>query len=140
MLTALATRYVLQLEERLTEVADKHAQLPPLERLIEIGMTYVEFGQSHPALFSLTSSPDQIDIHDAHLSEARERAWTILRDVVYEAQQTGWRADQPTEGVALTCWVLVHGSAALWREGWLTAQFPDAAVRELVRSMFVNLL
>jgi AcrR family transcriptional regulator len=139
MFTALATRYVARLEEHLLQAAAERADLPPLERLVELGMTYVEFAQDHPGLFSLTASPDQVDVHDPALGAARERAWAVLRDVVEEAQRTGWRTEQPTAGVAMTCWVLVHGSAALWREGWLTAQFPDAAVRELVRGMLIGL-
>lgn len=140
MFTALATRYVVRLEQRLARAAAESAELPPLEGLVEIGMTYIDFAQSHPALFTLTSSPDQIDIRDHDLSQAREQAWSILHDQVVKAQQTGWRKDQPPETVALACWVIVHGSAALWREGWLAAQFPDAAIRETVRGLLLNLI
>lgn len=140
MFTALATRYVVRLERHLADAAAERAALPPLERLLEIGMAYVDFAQGHPALFTLAASPDQVDTRDPELVAARERAWAILRDAVVEAQREGWRADQPAEGVAATCWVLVHGSAALWREGWLAAQFPDAAVRPLVRGVFSSMV
>jgi AcrR family transcriptional regulator len=140
MFTALATRYVERLGRHLAQVAIDQSEEPALDRLVEIGMTYVDFAQANSGLFTLTASPDQIDVHDRALSEARERAWSILHEAVIDAQRTGWRAEQPPEGVAMTCWVLVHGSAALWREGWLAAQFPEAAVRELVRGMLLNVI
>lgn len=140
MLTALATRYVERLEQHLRQAAADVAERPPLEQLVEVGMAYVEFAGSNPGLFTLTASPDQIDVHDPALSGARERAWSILYDIVVEAQREGWRTHLPPEAVALSCWVLVHGSAALWREGWLAAQFPQAQVRELVRGMLLSLV
>lgn len=140
MLTALATRYVQRLEQHLGEAASGVADRPPLEQLVEVGMTYVEFAGSNPGLFTLTASPDQIDVDDPALSGARERAWSILYDIVVEAQREGWRTHLPPEGIALTCWVMVHGSAALWREGWLAAQFPKAEVRDLVRGMLLSVI
>ncbi|MEH3053249.1 MAG: TetR/AcrR family transcriptional regulator [Patulibacter minatonensis] len=140
MLTALATRYVERLGEHLTHAVANASDRPPLEQLVEVGMAYVEFSGANPGLFSLTASPDQIDIDDPALSAAREASWSILHDVVVEAQREGWRAHLPAEGVALTCWVLVHGSAALWREGWLAAQFPRAELRELVRGVLLSVI
>lgn len=140
LFTALAARYVDRLHRRLLEVATDHADAPALDRLVELGIGYVEFAQANSGLFTLTSSPDQIDAADPELAAARERAWSVLRGAVHDAQQTGWRADQPTQAVAMGCWALVHGSTALWREGWLSAQFPDASLRQLVRAMLESAL
>ena len=140
LMTALAARSVDRMHARLVEVAEKHADAPALERLTELGMAYVEFAVANPGLFSLASSPEQIDPDDPDLSAARERAWSVLSDTVRDAQATGWRADLPTAGVALACWALVHGSTGLWREGWLSAQFPDAPVRDLVRQLLASAL
>lgn len=64
----------------------------------------------------------------------------MLRDAVVDAQQTGWRSDQATDSVALGCGALVHGSAGLWREAWLGAQFPDTAMSELLRATLLGAL
>jgi AcrR family transcriptional regulator len=140
MLTALATRYVERLEQHLRQATADVSDQPPLEQLVEVGMTYVEFAGSNPGLFTLTASTDQIDVHDPALNSARERAWSILYDIVVSAQREGWRSNLPPEAIALACWVVVHGSAALWREGWLAAQFPEAQIRELVRGMLLALV
>lgn len=140
LFTALAVRGVERLHARLLEVAAAYAEAPPLERLVALGMTYVEVAQAHPGLFTVTASPDQIDADDPALVDARDRAWSVLRDTVRDAQQTGWRTDQSTEGVALACWALVHGTAGLWREGWLDAHFPDAVLGDLVRGMLAAAL
>lgn len=140
LFTALAARYVDRLYRRLLEVAAEHADEPALDRLVELGIGYVEFAQATPGLFTVTSSPDQVDAADPELAAARERAWSVLSGAVHDAQQTGWRADQPTQAVAMGCWALVHGSTALWREGWLGAQFPDVPLRQLVRAMLVSAL
>lgn len=133
LFTALATRVWDRMYVGMAELARTQADRPPLERLIDLGLAYIDLGMANPELFTLVSSPDQIDHADEALVAARANAWGILSDAVHDAQQAGWRADLPTETVALGCWALVHGSAALWREGWLAMKLPDDAVREELR-------
>lgn len=140
LFTALATRTWDRMSTDMAELAQAHAGQPPLDRLVELGLAYIDFGRANPELFTLVASPDQIDHADVALIEARSRAWGLLSDVVRDAQGEGWRADQPTETVALGCWALVHGSTALWREGWLAMQLPDDGVREALRGVLVGSL
>ncbi len=140
LFTALAARTWDRMYAGLVELAAQHAGQPPLERLVDLGMAYVDFGMANPQLFTLVASPDQIDHDDAALIAARSRAWGVLSDCVRDAQATGWRADQSTDEVALGCWALVHGSAALWREGWLHMMVDDHAVRGVLRQVLAGAL
>lgn len=140
LFTALATRVWDRMHAGMEELARAQEGRPPLERLIDLGLAYIDVGMANPELFTLVSSPDQIDHADAALVAARANAWEILSDVVRDAQQEGWRADLPTETVALGCWALVHGSAALWREGWLAMKLPDDEVRDELRRVLQSLV
>lgn len=140
LFTALATRIWDRMHDGLSELARAHAGRPPLERLIDLGLAYIDVGMANPELFTLVSSPDQIDHADEALVTARSKAWEILSDVVREAQREGWRADLPTDTVALGCWALVHGSAALWREGWLAMKLADDEVRDELRRVLSALV
>lgn len=133
LFTALAARTWDRMYAGLVELAAQHAGQPPLDRLVDLGLAYIDFGLANPELFTLVASPDQIDHDDAALIAARSQAWGVLSDCVRDAQEAGWRAGQATESVALGCWALVHGSAALWREGWLRMFVDDAAVRDALR-------
>lgn len=140
LFTALATRAWDGMYVGLAEQATAHAGAPPLERLVDLGLAYIDFGRANPELFTLVASADQIHHADEALVAARTRAWGILSDCVEDAQRGGWRADQPTETVALGCWALVHGSTALWREGWLTMIVPEGEVRDVLRGVLLGSL
>ena len=138
LLTAVAARSAERLQDVFCEAADASTVDDPLEHLADIGMLYVEFAHANPGLFTLVSNSDHVDMTDPALVAARDASWVVLNDAVRHAQQTGWRADQETERIALVCWAIVHGSAALWSEGWFSAYGSDDDVRAMIRDMLVD--
>lgn len=139
MLTALAARSIDHLRTALEETVKQQKSKPALLRLAILGMTYVDFTMANRGLFTLASSPDQIDIDDPTLDSARRSAWVVLADTVAEAQLGGWRAEEDTETVALACWALVHGSAGLWRGGWMDSQSNETS-REAIWKVLTTVL
>src|SRR5262245_1421759 len=74
LFTALATRTWDRMYASLAGLAAGHAGEPALDRLVELGLGYIDFGRANPGLFTLVASADQIDHADAGLVAARERA------------------------------------------------------------------
>ena len=139
LLTALASRGTERLRCALIDTVAAAEGQDPLVRLADLGMTYVDFAVVNRGLFVLASSPAQIDIRDPELTRVRRAAWDVLADTVAEAQRDGWRTDQDTDIVAMLCWSMVHGSAGLWRDGWLEFQHGDEA-RRAIRKMLTTIL
>lgn len=130
LMTAVAARGVARLGRRMEEVAASSSG-SARERLSAIGVAYVEFADQHRALFALAARPELIDASDEGLLQARLAAWGVLAAAVADAQAEGWRADEPTEDVAMLCWTVVHGTATLWRDGMLSIQQPGLSLHEL---------
>ncbi|MBP7682080.1 MAG: TetR/AcrR family transcriptional regulator [Deltaproteobacteria bacterium] len=120
LLTALATRGFLALHAALG-AADVHAAAAaPLERLRCLGVAYVEFAVTEPALFrlmfgelapSMDASPelaDAIRLAGAHLPRAAQAVQAELRSA-------------STEDITLLAWSVVHGVASLYLDGHLRA-------------------
>ncbi|MGW5051820.1 TetR/AcrR family transcriptional regulator [Actinokineospora sp. NPDC004072] len=121
LLTALAT-------EGFTRLADELAPAAP--DLRELAVAYVRFALGNPGHFEVMFRRDLLRADDARLAAARERSGQLLRRGV------GDRAD-----AALAAWSLVHGFAALWREGALagsalaTDPDPEALARQMIEAI-----
>lgn len=92
------------------------ADLSPAERLVELGLRYVEFARRHPDQFlmifnTLPSSRTSID-----QPVDRGTPYDILLKTVQAAIEVGeFEAtnEQAAEGVAYSLWALMHGRAML---------------------------
>jgi AcrR family transcriptional regulator len=135
LLTAVAVRSLALLREQIIDalLAAEHATAR--ERLSIVGTTYVRFASEHAAVFTLATRPELLDTNDEALIHERLETWTVFAHAVIEAQNEGWRADQPPEVVALLCWSVVHGATALWRDGLLPLQLPDVTLEQLAQTV-----
>jgi AcrR family transcriptional regulator len=92
------------------------ADLPPTERLIELGLRYAKFARHNPEQFlmifnSLPSSRVSID-----QPVDRDTPYHILLNTVQAAIRAGEfevTGDQVVEGIAYSLWALMHGRAML---------------------------
>jgi AcrR family transcriptional regulator len=116
LLTAIATEGFHALARHLSEVHESGAQ----QRLAALGRAYIDFGLSHPALFELMFTPDELHATDSELVAAQQQAIGSLTTAV--SRLAGIDAAAPdTPKLALISWALVHGLVVLTRDGALQA-------------------
>ncbi|MEV0299437.1 TetR/AcrR family transcriptional regulator [Nocardia sp. NPDC050710] len=85
--------------------------------LREVAVAYIRFALNHPGHFDVMFRRDLLRADDSRLTEARTRSGAALRGGVAELQADRPRPHQ--RATQLAAWSLVHGFAALWREGAL---------------------
>jgi AcrR family transcriptional regulator len=118
LLAALATEGYTRLHAAMLRAAP--ADVAPVDRLRELGVAYVRFARREAAHFRVMFAPELADRRAFPALEAASRATlTLLLDVVRAGQGAGaLREAEPAE-VALACWSLAHGLAALALDGQL---------------------
>jgi AcrR family transcriptional regulator len=92
------------------------ADLPPAERLVELGLHYVEFARCHPEQFlmifnTLPSSRTSVD-----QPVDQNTPYDILLKTVQaaiEAGEFGITEEWAAEGIAYSLWAIMHGRAML---------------------------
>lgn len=87
------------------------------ETLVGLAQGYVEFAETHPALFRLMFGHEISELEDEPgLREAAENSYVLLQEATesYLAQTGGAPATAPVK--ALAAWSLVHGLAHLLLE------------------------
>ena len=119
LLAAVAEHGFRELADRLT--AATAAAVDPRAGLAALGVAYVLFAREQPSLFKLMFGPmiEQKSGHPA-LDEAGGACFNALRQAV--AAANFFDGDSNAGDVALACWSLVHGLAALIVDGRLTEQ------------------
>lgn len=132
LLTALAidgfvqlTKYMRQLQDELTDDATA------IMRVGAVGIAYVTFADSHPAMFSVMVRGELQHENDPELAEAQVECFSVLVRAIQAAQAEGWGAEHPTDTLALLCWTAVHGIATLWRDGGVSTFYPDLTLEEV---------
>jgi AcrR family transcriptional regulator len=120
---ALAHEASARMDARMS-VAEEAAGDDPRERLLGIGMMYVEFAVEEPAYYAAFNAPE-VNNPVAQLVEVQPPdeqgdTWQRLLDAVVACQAAGElpAGDPVILGVYL--WALVHGLAELWRNGPLS--------------------
>jgi AcrR family transcriptional regulator len=129
-------------EEALRALADYFAEvpseLPPGERIIALGLRYLDFARDEPELFTLIFT--RLPIQFATWDEFVEHAWPF--SVLLDEVRKGVRAGELQVGLgrgaaelAYGCWAFVHGLAMLrlTRMRGVETDF-DALHRVLVRA------
>ncbi|HYA35686.1 MAG TPA: TetR/AcrR family transcriptional regulator [Candidatus Binataceae bacterium] len=86
----------------------------PAERLLGLGVGYVEFATAHRAHFRVMFGRELIDKSQfPDLAKAASEAFSVLYDTILECQRAGvTRRDDPAEQ-AFAAWSIVHGLANL---------------------------
>lgn len=86
----------------------------PIERLINVGLSYYDFADEHPAHFRLMfgGSLECKDKYEA-LIETEEKGHEIVAFVVNECMSLPKAPKVSSEIVQIACWSLVHGLANL---------------------------
>ncbi len=117
LLSALAAdgfeRFLATTNARLQAAAGR----PPRERLVAIGLGYIEFARRNPALFRLMFSSNKADLQNEALQKPAAEAFQQL--VTGVGETTGTDPYESREGqlqVAAT-WAIVHGLAHLLLSG-----------------------
>jgi AcrR family transcriptional regulator len=118
ILAALAELGLRELGERMAAAA--RANPDPRAALLAIGETYVTLAAERPQLFRLMFGPQVADKARCRgVSEAGERAYTVLLEAIAAAQKAGAvRSGDPAD-IALAQWSAVHGVASLIVDGRL---------------------
>ena len=128
LLRALATEGFELLVEAF-EGAERDSQgLPPIDRHLAQGMSYLAFSAAHPGHYDVMFRSDLFEPDHEYLSlsiRARELLDASARRVVEEHGGD----DRDVELLAIASWSLVHGMTSLVAEGFVES---DAAVAEQI--------
>ncbi|MBX5458144.1 MAG: TetR/AcrR family transcriptional regulator [Thermogemmatispora sp.] len=112
IITALCEKTLIGLAEVLSEIPP---QLPPAERLLRAGLTYLRFARAFPQQYLLTFSSGRSEQNPLHLVEASQ-AYNLLRQIIADGIDQGVFLPRPDYGLAemtYHCWAIVHGMAML---------------------------
>jgi AcrR family transcriptional regulator len=101
---------------------------------LEVGVAYVRFAVDHPGHFDVMFTPDLHDEDDPDLRAATAASSALLFGPLRERAP-----GEDVTSAAVAAWSLVHGLAALWRNGVLPDQLGDdveAAARSVLRHLY----
>ena len=106
-----------------TAIRESLATAPPnvAQRLTAIGVGYVKFAVAHPAHFRIMFAQELAKSRATPTAEQTAMAvFSELTGEIRKGQKSGaLRGDSPL-GLALACWSIAHGLAAILIEGLLT--------------------
>lgn len=102
--------YLLQ-EEMLEAIKDID---DPVERLIQLGVSYYNFAEAHPAHFRLMFG-GSLECKEKYttLVEVEQKGYELVQYVVGECMKLPGAPKHAPEIIRLSCWSLVHGLANL---------------------------
>lgn len=139
LLTSVAAHGFASLADEMEQALDGIAD--PVERLVVMGQTYVEFARTHAADCDVMFRVDLVDDADADYAAAGFRAHMILEDTVRELIESE-DLDVDLDSVATICWAMVQGLVVLGPKIDFLCDFtgrPIASRPELVRQ-FTDLM
>ena len=105
------------------------------QRVIELGIRYVQFSIDNGDIFSMMFGSHPLDSETVGTD-----TFVPLLDAVVEAQKTGHLAPGDAREAAGAIWITLHGMAVLSLSGGLNALGLDRSPEELVRGTFGRLL
>ncbi len=112
ILGAICEEGFARLTARLSSIP---SELPPTERLVQAGLTYLEFARAYPRQYLLMfggSSPTAHPLHEVTASQA----YMLLQKIIADGLACGVFQSRPNYGleeITYQCWALVHGMAML---------------------------
>ena len=101
--------------------------------LLDMGVAYVRFADTHRAHFEVMFRPRLYRADDPKVRAARARTHDVLHGGVRRA------VDGESDTAARAAWSIVHGFAELWLNGTLPAapgDDPGEAARPVIRLLF----
>ena len=136
LLTALAAggfeRFAASMQRR-RELAEK----TPHEQHKAIGLGYIDFAKTNPALFRLMFSSARPDRRDDALSRTASAAFDILVDAVRAVKGVDPRKDREAMLDVAASWAIVHGLAELTLSGRMP--LPAAMAGEDVDQVYAEI-
>ncbi len=128
LVAAVADQGLGRLDALMAE-GQRRAGADPLDRLLAIGMAYVQFAVERPDYFAAieaASAPRATSRARRRPPPAPGPTWMRLTEAVAACQRAGRLPGGDPVIVAVSLWSLVHGLAELWKSGPLK-QLPQAA-------------
>jgi AcrR family transcriptional regulator len=122
LLTGVAREGFRRFVDALEAADEQGASLPPVDRLVEIGVAYVRFAAENPSYFAVMWRRDVQAVHDPSVLEFAAPAYDVLVRNVEAVASTGAWDGEDLSLVTLNCWSLVHGLSLLWLDGMLGPQ------------------
>ena len=120
------------------------ADLPPDERLVELGLAYLDFARRHPDEFDLLlanlSAVGSLDVESGMQTLTLSPLLGIIDDAIREGIAAGTlRADSEDDVMLMWhgAWALVHGLVAVERTNEHHKELFRARARDILRA-FVN--
>jgi AcrR family transcriptional regulator len=110
LLTSLAEEGLDALYDVSAAAAASHDD--PVERLVAIGVAYVELARTHPAHCQVMFRTDLVDPDDDGLQTCGLRAYAVLEDAV-SALKTAEQLDVGVDDAAWLCWSAMQGLVVL---------------------------
>lgn len=120
LLTAVATSGYERLSQAMREGAEREKDRGTA--LVAIGVAYVRFALTHPALFRLMFHSDRLDRTDDAFRAVGKAAFEVLSGRLAVVRGRGTQLTPPETGrhpTLLRAWAVVHGMATLAIEGRL---------------------
>lgn len=142
---ALAEDGYRQLSAYLMERVNKKTSATPTQAIAVLGVAYVEFAISHPALFRAMFHAAVADRPTPHpLDAAAGATLDVVVSAIERCQAAGEIRQGPARDMALVAWSLVHGLAVLAVDRQLadrgfSSEDPIKLARELVQQLYLGL-
>ena len=117
------------------------ANLPPAERLIELGLRYAEFARCHPEQFLMIFNTLPSNRTSVDQPVDQDTPYDMLLKTVQAAIKAGEfeaAGEQAVEGIAYSMWALMHGRAMLELTFLRNFQFDFDPVHRWAMETFIN--
>lgn len=112
----------------------------PVERLINLGISYYDFAEAHSAHFRLMFGGSlECKEKYASLVELEQKGYEIVQFAVCECMKLPDAPKRSPELVRLTCWSLVHGLATLLLNDVINDDIPKEEDKRTVVSEVISL-
>ncbi len=101
------------LEKEMEACLEGQVQSSP-ETMIEMGLTYLNFAETHSEKYQLFFDSSMVDFEEyQELQDASGQCFDILLNVIEAGQRAGLYRMQPVEQLAGQIWSGLHGTASL---------------------------
>ncbi|MCE0558048.1 WHG domain-containing protein [Motilimonas sp. E26] len=118
-------------------------QLTPAERLIDMGMMYLDFAESHPGLFNyMFSYEDKDKWLDQNFAEIAHANFALLQQTIKEGIEKGVFVAKYEPVLSLSAWSMIQGLAHIQsnRLSPLSESLSQEAKRQVLENLYSGLL
>lgn len=112
-----------------------HAPADPVQRLAELGVSYLRFAMAYPHYFQVMFRPSLVACtRSPEFDTVAGRSFSRLMAATTEARTARGHADADPYPAALAMWALPHGFASLYLEQSETQPMTPSLLESLVRA------